>query len=89
MTKDSLGIWKCPDGHGEWLRNEAEQRQPKIRIEVRFQGLVEGLPPMRWRTAEKPILQGGDPVFGGSSSRSRKRKKKPNKPLITERYLIF
>lgn len=75
MVKDSLGIWKCPSGCGEWLRNEIEQNRPKIKIEVRFQPLGGELP-LQWRTAEKPVLQNGPIALHRSSNGGRKKRKK-------------
>lgn len=90
MIRDGAGIWKCPYGHGEWLRNEVEEREtPRALPEKRFQPLTEGLCMMSWRTAEKQVLQGGAIIFSGGSSKSRKRKKKKiYKPLVTERYIL-
>lgn len=92
MNKDGVEIWKCPDGHGEWLRNEKEKAThvlPKPPLsEKRFEPLTGGLSEMKWRTAEKPVLQGGAIILGGGSKCKSKKNKKVYKPLITERYIL-
>ena len=88
MGKHGAGAWKCPAGCGEWLRNEEEAIAPKELTEVRFQPLTDGLPPMHWRTPEKPVHPIGVIVYGGGSKCKAAKKKKVHKPLITERFML-
>lgn len=87
MLKDGVGAWKCPDGHGEWLRNEVEVTVVKIKTEVRFGPLTEGLKPMSWYSPDKPILPAG-PIIIKGGSKCKTAKKKLNKLLITDRFML-
>jgi hypothetical protein len=88
MTKNGLGAWKCPNGCGEWLRNDVEETEVLELPEKIFQPLTEGLSAMRWRTPEKPVLSPGPPKKQNSKAKHRSKKKKIHKPLATERYLL-
>lgn len=87
MEMDDLGIWKCPGGCGEWLRNEEEETAPRTKT-VEFQPLGDDLITIKWRTAEKPVLPRGPIVRKGNGHSRSKRKKKAYRPLTVERYIL-
>lgn len=92
MIKQSQDFWKCPKCGGEWWPDEdklacleEERRAREYDERMRLISYVT-----LCRASFKPVLPPGPvPGYkkGGGKATGRKRKK-VNKPLMTERYML-